>query len=361
MSLLPAPPAPSDEGPSEPPRDDKLAPTRAAPPEAAPTPAQGAAGAVDPVTARPAAAPGAAAWRWLTAAALLSVVLALGALWWVSSLHQRLRSAEREFAQRHQEAAGQAAEARTLSRQAEAVTRDMAAKVTLLEGRLAEVAVQRSQLEELMQSLSRSRDENVLADIDAALRVAQQQSSLTGSAEPLITALKQTDERLARVQQPRLERVRRAALKDLDSVRAAGSVDLTTLTLRLDEVTRLVDELPLLAAVNSGPAAAAAREARPVAPPGRPGSAAPGAQPADSMAWWSGARSLADQVWQEARQLIRVTRIDAPEAALLAPEQAFFLRENLKLRLLNARLALLSRQFDVAQTALRLAKGLLER
>jgi uroporphyrin-3 C-methyltransferase len=47
--------------------------------------------------------------------------------------------------------------------------------------------------------------------------------------------------------------------------------------------------------------------------------------------------------------LVRVTRIDQPEAMLLAPEQSYFLRENLKLKLLNARLALLSRQFDVAQ------------
>jgi uroporphyrin-3 C-methyltransferase len=37
---------------------------------------------------------------------------------------------------------------------------------------------------------------------------------------------------------------------------------------------------------------------------------------------------------------------------LLAPEQAFFLRENLKLRLLNARLALLSRQTDAARADL---------
>ena len=37
-------------------------------------------------------------------------------------------------------------------------------------------------------------------------------------------------------------------------------------------------------------------------------------------------------------------RIDQPEAMLLAPDQAFFLRENLKLRLLNARLALLARR-----------------
>ena len=58
---------------------------------------------------------------------------------------------------------------------------------------------------------------------------------------------------------------------------------------------------------------------------------------------------------------MRVTRIDQPEAMLLAPEQAFFLRENLKLRLLNARLALLSRQFDTAQSDLRDAQAALDR
>ncbi|RZL02038.1 MAG: hypothetical protein EOP36_08850, partial [Rubrivivax sp.] len=63
--------------------------------------------------------------------------------------------------------------------------------------------------------------------------------------------------------------------------------------------------------------------------------------------------------WQEAQALVRITRIRQPDAILVTPEQSFFLRENLKLRLLNARLALLSRQsasavadVNVAQAAL---------
>jgi len=57
-------------------------------------------------------------------------------------------------------------------------------------------------------------------------------------------------------------------------------------------------------------------------------------------------------VRDEARSLVRVSRIDQPEAALLAPEQTFFLRENLKLKLLNARLGVLARQTDSARTDL---------
>jgi uroporphyrin-3 C-methyltransferase len=63
-------------------------------------------------------------------------------------------------------------------------------------------------------------------------------------------------------------------------------------------------------------------------------------------------RWRASTVWNEARALVRITRVRQPEAMLLSPDQGFFLRENVKLRLLNARLALLSRQTSIAQADL---------
>jgi uroporphyrin-3 C-methyltransferase len=149
--------------------------------------------------------------------------------------------------------------------------------------------------------------------------------------------------------------VRRAVLQDLDRVRAAGTVDLTALALRLDEVTRQIDELPLVAAAGTPAAGLAARPAATAA--GRAASA-PAAAPTGLL---GSMQSLAEHVWNEARQLVRVTRIEHPEAALLAPEQALYLRENLRLRLLNARLSLLSRQFDGAQADLRQAQALLDK
>ena len=68
-----------------------------------------------------------------------------------------------------------------------------------------------------------------------------------------------------------------------------------------------------------------------------------------------------ERVAAEVRSLVRVTRIVHPEAMLVAPEQSWFLRENLKLRLLNARLALLSRQYDTLQSDLRDAQAALDR
>ncbi len=289
----------------------------------------------------------------LAAVALLLTVAALALAW---HTQRRVMTLERELVGRQADSQSQAAEARVLAREANEVARDAAAKAALLEARIAANTMQRSQIEELLQSVSRSRDENVVADVEAALRVALQQSALTGSTEPLVATLKQADERLARYNQPRLERVRRAVNRDLDRVKALGAVDIASLSVRLDEAVRLVDELPLLAAAEPrGKVAPAPRAASaPAAVTSAPASDWRGR----TAQWWQQARS---QVGDEVRALVRVTRIDQPEAMLVAPDQQFFLRENLKLRLLNARLALLSRQFEIAQSDIRDAQAVLNR
>ena len=310
----------------------------------------------------------AATQRWIAAGAALLAALAAAALVMAWSTQQRVKSLESELVKRQQGSDAQATEARTLARQAELTAREAGGKLALLEARVAETALQRSQIEELIQSLARSRDENVLADLDAAVRVAMQQSAITGSAEPLVMTLKQADERLARFAQPRLERVRRAVTLDLERARSAGVTDITVLTIRLDEVIRLVDELPLLSTperrVAARTAVAADTQAAAASAPAAP--SALSALSAPSAGTWAaslGERwgTLAAYLWGEVKSLVRVTRIDQPEAMLVAPEQAFFLRENLKLRLLNARLALLSRQFDTAQSDLRDAQSALDR
>ena len=195
---------------------------------------------------------------------LTGLVLALfaGGLAWTT--RSELADLERELVRRQQTSADQSAEARVLATEARDVSRDTAAKTALLDAKLAEVALQRGQLDDLLQSLSRSRDENAIADIDAAIRVALQQSTLTGSAEPLVLALRSADERLARINQPRLERLRRAIARDLDRVRAVSVPDIGALLIKLDEMVRLADEMPLTieAARPADPAVRAAPSRR---------------------------------------------------------------------------------------------------
>ena len=315
-----------------------------------------------PVTAAPSAASRASRLGRSRLIAGVALVLALIAVVLAWRADQRVRNVEQELVRRQQESAGQASEARMFAKQAQDSARDAAAKVALLEARVAEGALQRTQLEELMTSLSRSRDENLLVDVEASIRVAGQQTAITGSAEPLVAALKQSDERLARNSQPRLEGVRRAIARDLDRVRAASVADISTLTIKLDEAIRMVDELglPGSALVRSD-----AGRTAPVASPGLRVPAAAASASAPVLDWGSNLQETTTRVlgraWDEVRSLVRVTRIDHPDAVLLAPEQAFFVKENLKLRLLNARLALLSRQFDTAQNDLQVAQASLDR
>ena len=177
-------------------------------------------------------------------------VAAVGAAVVAWNTLQRVKQAEVELVKRQQDATGQSTEARSLAKQAEATSREAAAKVALLEARVAETSLQRTQIEELIAQLARSRDENLLADLEAAIRVAIQQSSITGSMEPVAAALRQADDRLARYSQPRLERVRRAVLQDIDRIKALGAADLPSLSIRVDEAIRQVDELPLVSAVD---------------------------------------------------------------------------------------------------------------
>ena len=115
--------------------------------------------------------------------------------------------------------------------------------------------------------------------------------------------------------------------------------DTSGLLSRLDDLVRQVDELPLANAV-----ALAASTRRLQAQP-----ADPEADTSGQDAWWVWLQRVGQVVFDEAKGLVRLSRIDQPEAALLAPDQAFFLRENLKLKLLNARLGLLSRQPESAR------------
>jgi uroporphyrin-3 C-methyltransferase len=308
---------------------------------------------------------------WLLLGAI--VALAFGVMSvaaFVSAWHtqQRVKSLEQELVKRQQTSQDDATEAKLLSKQALDSVRDANGKLGVLDERVAESQLERSQVEDLIQSLSRSRDENVLADMEAALRVAMQQAALTGSTDPIVAVLKQSDDRLARYNNPRLDRVRRAVARDLDRVRTTSVVDVPLLSIRLDEAVRLVDELPLVSTPERATAtgrAAGAAAAQHGAAAARPASAASGVPQAQQPAWVASLQRAWDgfsvPFLSELKQAVRVTSIEHPEAMLMTPDQSFFLRENVKLRLLNARLSILSRQFDLAQADLQQAQTALDR
>ena len=158
--------------------------------------------------------PGGTGWtlqRWLMVVGVLALAgLAGSVLVW-----QKLNNIQQQLARQSADTGIAAGEARAMAKQAQELALETAAKLAVTDAKLAEVALQRTQLEDLIQSLSRSRDENLVVDIDSALRLAQQQSQLTGSIEPLLAALKSADQRVARAAQPRLTPVQRAIARDV--------------------------------------------------------------------------------------------------------------------------------------------------
>jgi uroporphyrin-III C-methyltransferase len=306
---------------------------------------------------------------FLVAACAISIV-ASGMLW------VKLSHIQETLARQSADANALAIEAKTLAKAAQDAVRETASRQNLMETKVSEVAMQRTQLEELMKSLSRSRDENLVVDIESALRLAQQQASLTGSVEPLLAALRSAEQRIARAAQPRLNPLVRAINKDIERIKAAPLADTPGLLVKLDELIRLVDDLPLANAVAQPSSTAAVKAAIANKPTGKTtdkasdkaaSSAASASAAAASAAanpltpWPQWLQNIAGAVRDEARGLVRVSRIDTPEAALLSPEQSFFARENLKLKILNARLGLLARQVDSSRADLEQASATLTR
>ena len=227
-----------------------------------------------------------------------------------------------ELGQRLRASDSAAGESLLLAKQAQEAVREAQAKLTVLENKIAESQSQQLALEALYQELSRSRDEWALAEIEQMLTLASQQLQLAGNVQAALLALRTAEGRLARSDRPQFVALRRVLNRDIERLKAAPNVDITGMALRLDQLIASVDALPLHFDERT---------------PAAPKPAGPGA----ANAGWE--RVLAE-VWNEMKQLVRIRILDQPDAALLSPSQSYFLRQNLQLRLLDARQALLARE-----------------
>lgn len=291
-------------------------------------------------------------WRqplfWLTFLALLLV-----AWQWTETRH-RLLVTQEEVAKRLAEQDALAREARLIAKQAQDTAMAMQTRLAVVESRLAEFQSQQTALEGLYQELARGRDEWTLAEVEQIIGLAAQQLQLAGNVQAAVLALSNADARLARVDRPQFLALRKTISRDLGRLRSMPLVDVAGISVKIEAVVTATDGLAL--AFEERPRG----EVKKVAPiEAAPAVAATPASPLAAFdAWWN---RLGGEVWQEARSLVRIERFDRPEPALLAPTQVFFLRENLKLRLLNARLALLARDQTTFRGELKQAIAWLER
>lgn len=255
----------------------------------------------------------------------LAVLVAIFLWQWLAG-HRAISDMQQQLAEKIAEMDGASKASQVLLEQGQNEVRELSAKVVTLEARYAEAQNQRAALEALYNDLSVSRDETALAEVEQMLLIAGQQLQLSANVKAALIAMQSADARLQRMDRPAFNGLRKAIGQDMDKLRALPSVDITGINLQLDNLIGTVDELPL---------AYQQRVARKE-------EVAQAAVPKNETAW----QKLLREIWQDVKQLVRIEDTGKAEIPLLPPNQEFFLRENLKLRLLSARLALLSRDED---------------
>ncbi len=264
--------------------------------------------------------------------------LALAGWQWFET-RQRLAEIEQETSRRLAAADAGSKEDRGELKQMREQIDGLQGKLGAADARLAEIQAQSAAVQALYQDLAGSRDESGVLEAEQAIALAGQQLQLAGNVPAAIVALRSAEARLARVDRPQLLPLRKALAADLERLTALPVVDLAAVNARLEQVLLTIDNLPL------------AMDMRPPETREKPAEAA-------QLPWWE--RTVAE-IWQELKGLVRIQRFDRDEAMLLAPGQSFFLRENLKLRLLNARLALFSRDQATFRGELKAALEMLGR
>lgn len=275
----------------------------------------------------------------VTQVALVLAAAALAATtWqWLDSRH-RAMTLEQTLTQRLSAFDDRNREGLSLSKHAEENSVQAAAKVALLEQRLEESRAQQEALQTLYLELANNRDERTMAEVEQLLIIASQQLQLAGNVKPALLALQTADARLQQLDKPQVIALRKIIGRDIQRLQALPSVDIVGMSLKLEALVDAADKLPL-------------------ASDRHPQASAPTMPDWDSNPW----HRLTQEIWRDIKRLVRIERMDHPELPLLQPEQAYFLRENLKLRLLTARIALLQHDETTYRTDLQLAENWLKR
>ncbi|MDH3949279.1 MAG: uroporphyrinogen-III C-methyltransferase, partial [Gammaproteobacteria bacterium] len=189
---------------------------------------------------------------------------------------------------------------------------------------------------ELLKTSRHLRHEWLVAEAEYLVNLASHRLILAQDANTAITALQAADDRLREAGDPSLIVLRKALAEDINSLQAVSIPDIAGLSLKLNAIVQDVDDLPLL---TPEPESAAQRHKGPIRPP---------------VENW---QELPAAMWEDMKKLVIIRDHQGPIKPLLSPEQHFFLSQNLKLQLEQARLALLTGENEVYHERLDTAQG----
>ncbi|MDR5853892.1 fused uroporphyrinogen-III synthase HemD/membrane protein HemX [Caballeronia sp. LZ062] len=280
------------------------------------------------------------------------VILAVAAGAGGYALNRKVDRKEQEMAQRAGEADAQNAALRAKADQAASATSALNTQLIQLQGKLADAEAHSQALQQQYQDLASNRDDWTIAEVEQILSSASQQLQLTGNVQLALFALQSADTRLAATTGPQVVAIRKAVAQDIDKLKSTQTTDLTGLAIKLDTAIEQIDGLPL-----AGEAPIERARAQAAAPGDSVSIAAATGEPRWKVLW----RQITSGIGQQLSSLVSVRRIDNADAMLTSPDQGYFVRENVKLRLLSARLSLLSRSEPTLKSDLAAADASLGR
>jgi uroporphyrin-3 C-methyltransferase len=275
----------------------------------------------------------------MTLTQLTLAVLVVVFVWqWVDA-HYQINHMQQEVARRLAEVEGSSKANQTLVSHNQELVRELGGKLSLLESKFAETASQRAALDALYQEMSSSRDQTALADVEQMVLIAGQQLQLSANVKAALIALQHAEGRLQRLDRPGFGEMKNRISHDIERLRALPNIDAPAINQQLDKLIIAADTMPLAQDARLQPEAVV--------------------EPSVSTAnAWT---RFWHELWQELRGLVRIENTEQAEMPLLSPTQTFFLRENLKLRLISARLALLSHDEVSFQRELKSAQAWVNR
>ena len=205
-------------------------------------------------------------------------------------------------------------------------TAALAENTRLLDNRLTSTNEQLAGILHNLNSLYRQGNNDIawqLAELKYLFLIASHRLALAGDVDTAQAILQSADARLREIADPALIPVREQLIADISRLVEFPRTDYSGLALVLGDLARRADRLPLNLGETGAQTSATANE-----------------EPAGSENNW---QRLARSLWQDLKSLLVISRTDKNNAALLAPQERYFLYQNLRLQLEAARLALLSR------------------
>lgn len=264
----------------------------------------------------------------LSNTALILVIIALLTLAWQwLNTRQRFNEVEKSLSQKLENYLAINQQSLALAKMAEERSTQANVRTIVLEEKLAESHDQQEVLQTLYDQLAENREATALAEVEQLLTIANQQLQLAGNVKAALLALEAADKRLAPLELPRATQLRQTLALEIENLRKLPHVDVAKISQQLESLSELSTTLPLISerqpTLNANLAASNARPEN--------------AEPSGTL------DKIIMPIWHDIKNLVTVERIDKPEPPLLSAEHAQYLRENVKLRLLTARIALLQR------------------